>query len=73
MFILDVSHYPITKHYALLIVYHLNDLNLSSFPVFFQKPPPCSCYGIFKFPTKPVTIVSSQIIKSSEKDLNRWK
>ena len=37
------------KEYTLLIFYHLNELLFYSFF-------PCSCYEIFKFPTKPLII-----------------
>ena len=37
------------KEYTILIFYHLNELLFYSFF-------PCSCYEIFKFPTKPLII-----------------
>ena len=65
---------PCHKAYKPLTFHHPNDLNLSCFQVFAITSllPPCSCYEIFRFPTKPLMIVRSQI-RRSEKDLNRWK
>ena len=65
-----VSYYPIIKH---IHFYSFIILMSCSFPSqFLQKLPPCNCYEIFKFPTKPVIIVRSHI-KSSRKYLNRRK
>ena len=70
MSILYVSYYPIIKH---IHFYSFIILMSCSFPSqFLQKLPPCNCYEIFEFPTKPVIIVRSHI-KSSRKYLNRRK
>ena len=55
--------------FLITLSWSMYTFNLSQF---LQKLPPCSCYEVFRFPTKPVTIARSHI-KSSENDLNWWK
>ena len=58
------------KAYTILIFYHLNEFTLSQF---LQKFALCSCYEIFKFPTKPMIIVCPiyRAVKKFQLDRNK--